>query len=52
MTRSYVGLIRDAAAAIAVACILVGGWELADWLAWIVITDPNAPATTGLIGKR
>jgi hypothetical protein len=37
--------------AIAVACILVLGWELADWLGWIAISDPNAPAATGLIAK-
>jgi hypothetical protein len=52
MTRRHFGLIRDALTAIAVACIVVGGWELADWLAWIAISDPNAPAATGLIGKR
>jgi hypothetical protein len=38
--------------AIAVACMLVGGWELADWLARIAISDPNARAATGLIERQ
>jgi hypothetical protein len=51
MTRRRIGVIRDAVMAIAVACILVGGWELGDWLAWIAISDPNARAATGLIER-
>jgi hypothetical protein len=37
--------------AMAVAFILVGGWELANWLASIAISDPNSRAATGLIEK-
>ncbi len=51
MIRRRVELIRDAVMAIAFACILVGGWEFADWLAWIAVNDPNARAATGLIER-
>jgi len=37
--------------AITVASILVGGWEVVEWLAWIAISDPNSRAATGLIEK-
>jgi hypothetical protein len=42
-------LIRDALIAVAVACILVGGWELFDWLASIGMSNPDARAASRLI---
>jgi hypothetical protein len=44
-------LIRDAMIAIAVACALVGVWELIDWLASIAMSNPDARPATGLIER-
>jgi hypothetical protein len=43
------GLIRDAMIAIAVACILVGGWEIVGWLISIGASNPDAQTASGLI---
>jgi hypothetical protein len=42
-------LIRDAIIAIAVACVLVGSWELVGWLASIGTSAPDAQPATGLV---
>ena len=49
MTRKRMRLIRDAPIAIAVACVLVGSWELVGWLASIGTSDPDAQPATGFI---
>ena len=43
------GLIRDAMIAVAVACILVGGWEIVGWLNSIGASNPDAQTASGLI---
>jgi hypothetical protein len=44
-------LIRDVLIAITVACVVVGAWELFDWLASIGMSNPDARAATGLMEK-
>jgi hypothetical protein len=44
-------LIRDAMIAIAIACALVGAWELVVWLASNGMSNPDARAVTGLIAR-
>jgi uncharacterized protein involved in exopolysaccharide biosynthesis len=44
-------LIRDAVLALAIACVLVGTWELVDWLNSIATSNPDAPAATGLVER-
>ena len=51
MTRRRMALIRDAIIAIAIACAMVGTWELIDWLVSIGTSNPGAPAATGLIER-
>jgi hypothetical protein len=51
MARRHMEPIRDAMIAVAVACALVGTWELVDWLVLIGTSDPDAAAATGLVGR-
>jgi hypothetical protein len=49
MTQKRMRLIRDAIIAIAVACVLVGSWELVGWLASIGTSAPDAQLAKGLV---
>lgn len=49
MIQERLGLIRDAVIAIVVACGLVGGLELMEWLGSIGTSDPDALTATGLV---